>query len=681
MAKPFNEQVNIQPQTISTGQPQLLQSLSQKLDDFSSFAAQKVATKQIEAATIQGQQAGLEQQKSGGQLELKEETFIGGISKKAFNSAAREGYVKSLENDIREGINTISTDNADNLMGFNDAINAFAKTTLNNVDPSIRAQVELSIDAKVSNNRPRIAAAESKELERIANDENEAAADGSRMDAVDAAYEGNGEAAAHAMAIATDSITQRTDTDSKAKQDAIKQLNTEVKEAQLSKSIDTVYDSEGGNAAISMVEKLKKPAGMELSSWESFIASQRANVNRKDARKKAQEAIDLKLGAQQLQKYKTAKSLGFSVDPKEEAQLNNLVAGTDLQKKKRIIDETAQFSVMSSNDRRSVLSAAQTGSLDDVDGFAAAFKADQEINKLAQEDGYSLGVKQGLVPATTLDINDPESFSVRLDQAELLSSHYNVDVSPLSDGEATALSDSIPNMTPDEKIFLATTLSQSPAIWGQLDKKNAGQFAMAGATGDYPVMSAIFKGQELLKQKLVKAPKQGDYLSDFNDYVEGVYGPKDRKAILDAAISHYSFTSSAAIDGDYDSGDFESSIEAVTGGISKVNGYKVALPRGVSDDDFDDFIDELQPETIEGMGGVANYSNDEAIKAIQRGRIRSIGDNQYMVETDGGTLFGDNGEPFIFGYSLDTASTNNAISRSRNFKIREELRNRLEDDI
>ena len=105
------------------------------------------------------------------------------------------------------------------------------------------------------------------------------------------------------------------------------------------------------------------------------------------------------------------------------------------------------------------------------------------------------------------------------------------------------------------------------------------------------------------------------------------------------------------------------------------------MPRGVSDDDFDDFIDELQPETIEGMGGVANYSNDEAIKAIQRGRIRSIGDNQYMVETDGGTLFGDNGEPFIFGYSLDTASTNNAISRSRNFKIREELRNRLEDDI
>ena len=57
MAKPFQEQVNIQPQTVATGQPQALMSLSEKLDNFSSFTAQKAAEKQIEAATIQGQQA------------------------------------------------------------------------------------------------------------------------------------------------------------------------------------------------------------------------------------------------------------------------------------------------------------------------------------------------------------------------------------------------------------------------------------------------------------------------------------------------------------------------------------------------------------------------------------------------------------------------------------------------
>jgi len=674
MAKPFQEQVNIQPQTVATGQPQALMSLSEKLDNFSSFTAQKAAEKQIEAATIQGQQAGIAQQQAGGPLELKEETFIGGISKKAFNTAAREGYVKSLENDIRENVKSIALSNKDSLGGFNTDIEAFAKKTLEGIDPSIRAQAELSIDSKISQARPQIEAAEAREIERIANEENALAADGARIDAIDAAYDGNGDAAAHAMAIATDSITQRTNITPEAKQGMLRQLNTEVKEAQLSKSIDTVYDSDGGSAATKMLGDLKKPAGMELSDWNSFISSQRANINRKDARKKAQAQIDLTEAKNKLKQYQTAKSLGFEVDASEEAVLSGLVAGTPLEKQKAIIDDTAQFSVMSYDDRRGVLSAAQTGQLEDVQMYASALKADQEINKAAIEDGYSLGVKQGIIPSTPLDINDPESFKARLDQAEIASAHYNVEVSPLSDQEATVLSEGIGDMTPAEKMELANTLQQAPAVWGQLDKKNAGQFAMAGASGDANVMTAIFKGQELLKQKLVKPLSQEDYLSDFNDYVEGVYGPQDRRAILDAALSHYASTSSSAVDGTYDSGDFESSIEAVTGGVGSINGYNVELPRGVDEDSFDEFIDTLQPETIADMGGIANYSDDEAVEAIKQGRVRSIGANQYMVETNGGTLFGTDGKPFIFSYSLDTATANTAVAASKSLKLRRELR-------
>ena len=676
MAKPFQEQVNIQPQTISTGQPQLLMSLSEKLDNFAADRAQEIAQKQIQEATIKGQQAGVAQQKAGGPLELKKKTFIGGISKDAFNKAAMEGYVKSLENDVRENLQQIEIDNPDDPNAYQIAVDAFAKKTIEGADPSIRPQLELSIDSKISQSRPRVIAAKAREVERLANDENAKVADGARIDAVDAAYDGNNEAAVHAEAMAIDAITQRTNIGDDDKQKLIRGLRTEVRESQLARSIDDTYDADGGNAAISMIEGLKKPKGIELSDWDSFIAKQRAEVNRKDARKRAQAQIDLKLGAEKLKQYQTAKSLGFEVDAKDEAQLTDLITGTDLEKKKQIIDNTAQFSVMSYQDRQAVLSAAQTGKLGDVDEFAAALKADQEINKLAIEDGYSLGVKQGLIPSTPLNINDPASFAARLDQAELLSNHFNVEVSPLSDSEAAGLSDSIPDMTPDEKIQLAVTLQQSPTVWGQLDKKNAGQFAMAGATGDMPVMSAVFKGQELLKQKLVKALKQEDYLSDFNDYVEGVYGPQDRRAILDAAISHFSSTSSSAIDGTYDSGDFEASLAAVTGGIGKVNGYRLELPRGVIEDDFEDYIDDLQPETIAGMGGIANYTDEGAIDAIQQGRVRSVGSNQYMVETDGGTLFGNDGKPFIFSYSLDVATTNSALAISRGYKTRREVEGR-----
>jgi len=82
----------------------------------------------------------------------------------------------------------------------------------------------------------------------------------------------------------------------------------------------------------------------------------------------------------------------------------------------------------------------------------------------------------------------------------------------------------------------------------------------------------------------------------------------------------------------------------------------------------------MQPEFIADAGGIANYSDSEAVEAIKQGRVRSIGANQYMVETDGGVLFDNNGNPFIFSYSLDAATANIAISASRSLKARRELR-------
>ena len=94
----------------------------------------------------------------------------------------------------------------------------------------------------------------------------------------------------------------------------------------------------------------------------------------------------------------------------------------------------------------------------------------------------------------------------------------------------------------------------------------------------------------------------------------------------------------------------------------------------MDEDSFDEFIDTLQPETIADMGGIANYSDDEAVEAIKQGRVRRIGANQYMVVTNGGTLFGTDGKPFIFSYSLDAATANIAVAASKSLKLRRELR-------
>ena len=234
MAKPFQEQVNIQPQTISIGQPQLLMSLSEKLDNFAADRAQELAQKHIQEATIKGQQAGVAQQKAqqearargenASPLELKEETFIGGISKKAFNTAAREGYLKSLDNDVIESFTNLAVENAGNLQGYNTGAEALAKGFIQGVDPASRGAVELSIDSMISRQRPKIQAAQAQAIvDQGNNDQAINSEERSRL-AQSSAFEGDAEGAGLNLALAIDSVNNRTDLSDAQKSEDIRDL-------------------------------------------------------------------------------------------------------------------------------------------------------------------------------------------------------------------------------------------------------------------------------------------------------------------------------------------------------------------------------------------------------------------------------------------------------------------------
>ena len=47
----------------------------------------------------------------------------------------------------------------------------------------------------------------------------------------------------------------------------------------------------------------------------------------------------------------------------------------------------------------------------------------------------------------------------------------------------------------------------------------------------------LFKGQELINNKLVTQPKPADYLVDFNDLTGGVYGSEDAMNVKNAALA------------------------------------------------------------------------------------------------------------------------------------------------
>lgn len=318
-------------------------------------------------------------------------------------------------------------------------------------------------------------------------------------------------------------------------------------------------------------------------------------------------------------------------------------------------------------------------------------KADEIIQREVEKDGYAFAVKQRLVDDIPLDLTQPETVQARLDQADYLSQHYGYPVSPLKEAEADRLVDSLPDMSPQEKTTLAMAFGTNKKIWEQLDKKNAGTFAMVGAIGDEKVMDGVFKGQKLLVDKLIELPEdRATLLQEFDDIVGGIYVGNDRRAMFDASVAYYAaLNGPSAENGFFVDDSFEDAVQAVSGGIAKINGGKVQLPRGVEENTFEDYIDEFSANDVAHFGGVWSMSNEQAAKLIQNARIQSVGDNRYMVDVDGAVLMTADGQkPFEFSFDpellkiqrnkiLSDLETQRRELGTETFQFSEEMRERL----
>lgn len=145
MARPFREDVNIQPQGISTGQPQALMSLSQKLDNFAAQRAQIAAQRTIADATVKGK-AAAQDLEPGQKPTFKEPSFIGGIAKQAYNSALRSSYVASVDRDLTMGLNALKVKHASDLTAFNEEAKPLIAGTIKGIDPASRELVMNTAD-------------------------------------------------------------------------------------------------------------------------------------------------------------------------------------------------------------------------------------------------------------------------------------------------------------------------------------------------------------------------------------------------------------------------------------------------------------------------------------------------------------------------------------------------------
>ena len=441
-------------------------------------------------------------------------------------------------------------------------------------------------------------------------------------------------------------VEEGTYTEAQA-QDRRQQFRHELNRAEVTRDI--------GKDPADALEKLNGDAyaNLEPEERERYkIAAQTDIAVKAEKVKKLTEQGDKEL----VKDTVLAFQIGMDVKPEElQSALSSAQRlGADEIEALTTAKNAAQFVRLPESARKELLpKVTGVGNAEQLKAFQVA---NETIEREVTKDGMQFGLDQRLVDPVPLDYSNPqaltEAIGVRLKQADYLTAHYGKPVSPLTSQEAETLVQGLKVMTPQEKTSLAQSLGQSTKVWEQLDKQNAGLFAMAGAIGDKQVMSAIFEGQNKISNKLVMLPDPSTYLSKFDEVVGDVYQGDDRKNMLTAVLSHYAATTEASIfnvDGLDDEG-FKASIQAVSGGIGKVNGGKVELPRGIDPDDFEDYIDEFTPDMVKSFGGVWSMSDEQAAKIIQDSAIVSVGANRYIAVRDGMMLTHPDGKEFTFSF-------------------------------
>ena len=584
------------------------------------------------------------------------------IEAQAYNSAMKSAYLSQISTDAKEQIERIRAQYPDDVQAFRKNAGKYGQGLIDGVGEEFQDDISATVNNYVTNAETRVFEDEIFKNRELAKESVNTRLDGLTREVEEVSRSGDRVQAETSLLeletlldsqVAIDAMD--LDVAEEEKRIARNKLESGLLKAELQPDIEAANHTE----AYKKLRDFDRPASFTPGEWESFKATAAAEIGRDQSIYNASKKVADQNAEKALQDYTTAVSLGWEVSAEQTAEVERQVAGTPLEKELESTQRLAQFSLMPSSQRQKVLSEANTGILENASEHQKLLVTEQNIQKELAKDPLAFGNRQGIVTLDTFDPFSPESLTSRLSQAEIASAHYGVPVAPITGNEAQTLSDQIAEMTVPEKIALAETLQQAPEIWGSIAGKNQAVFSQAGAIGDRNIMQRVFKGQEAIAQGNVVAPRRSDYLSPFEDYVGEVYGSEDKAATREAALAYYAATQTPGEDFDKDL--FLDSVEAVTGGIATVNGFKTQLPRGVDNDRFNKFIDAIDQEFIDENGGLGfidpvtnhrrpypeTYVND----VIKNSQVTNKNNAEYLF-TNGSSVFVrmDNGQPFTFSY-------------------------------
>jgi len=604
------------------------------------------------------------------------------IEAQAYNAWVKSGYLSQISTDAKEQIERIRAQYPDDVQAFRKNAVKYGQGLVDGVGEEFQDDISATVNNYITNAETTVFKDEIAKNRELAKESVNTRLDGLTREVEEVSRSGDRVQAETSLLefetlldsqVAIDAID--LDVAEEQKRIARNKLESGLLKAELQPDIEAANHTE----AYKKLRDFDRPASFTPGEWESFKATAAAEIGRDQSIYNASKKVADQNAKKAVQNFEAAIALGYDVPPEEIAKIERQVAGTPLEKELESTQRLAQYSLMPTKQRQRFLSEINTGVLENALEHQKLLVTEQNIQKELAKDPLKFGSDQGIVDLDTFDPFSPESLTSRLLQAEIASTHYGVPVPPITDTEAQTLSDQITKMTVPEKIALAETLQQAPEIWGTIAGKNQAVFSQAGAIGDRDIMQRVFEGQEAIALKTVQSPSTRDYLSEFENYVGNVYGLEDKAATRDAALAYYAATQTPGEDFDKDL--FIASIEAVTGGISEINGYKTQLPRGIDADRFDDFIDAIDEQFIEENGGLGYidpatgqrkpYPETYINKVIKKSQVTNKNNSEYLF-TNGSSVFVrmDNGQPFTFSYDDSVIARQKAEKSVRRKKAR-----------
>lgn len=595
------------------------------------------------------------------------------IKDNAYNDALESAYLSQVSVDSQEQMARIAAQYPDDVEAYSKAAAQVRAGITSSIDPNYQGVVGATLDNVIQSYETKVFGNQVAKGRALADESRLANIETLGNNAASFARNGDTEQAKFAL------LEAKTILDSMASErgeswvtEQYRLLVREVKEQEVKHGLANKLETEGRDAAFTSLSELENTGEFTADEFDAFKANAFTMLKRDQAIEEASREVASEQEAEMVKDHVTAVSLGVTVDPAVTEKVRQAAANDpDLLEQFNRANKVAAFSVESFGNRDKQLQEAEDAAenLENVEDYQALLTAQAQINSAVQKDPLAFADSQGLITLEPLDITDPEAFATRIQQSKTAAVHYGVSVPPMTDSEVSQVAASINQMTPEEKIVFANTLSAAPEMWGALAGKNQPVFAQAGAIGNVDTQLAVFTGQARIDNGLVKPPAREDYLPTFEKYVGDVYLTEDKASNMKAALAHYAGTQTPGEQ--FDSGLFEESLRAVAGNIQEVNGFKTVMPQGVNEDSFKTFVENIDAEYIESIGGA---SAPDAVDIIQNARLYASGENAYVVMVDGNqVLTKPDGSDLVISYEIDAAENASARNQARNEQAARQL--------